>query len=291
MFKNLRLSTKLYAGFAIVIVLTAILGLVCWRSTSQLRTQMTTYTDWGTIDMVMNEGVSQKILLLDNAFGAFRADPGQGTAAQLQDAVDAATEGIQEWAELMKGDSGLAKVADEVSAHINMYKQVVTEYQSSVDAQQQIRTKWDAIVADILTLLETTMEEVIDPAKAAAEEKQDIAQTTRWGNIDMIMNEAVISGALKAQTAAHDYGAAPSEEHWQEFQTSTQAAVDGLVEWAGLIAGETELEQVALKIESYLTNFTEEGANLQTQNAANAEESASASEELSAQAGFDEFNG
>jgi len=112
MFKKLKLSTKLYGGFAVVIILAGILGFVCWRSTSQLRAQMTTYARWGNIDMVMNESVSRKILLLENAFGLFRADPGPATAAPLQSALEAATQGIQEWADLVQGDSELAKVTD-----------------------------------------------------------------------------------------------------------------------------------------------------------------------------------
>jgi len=265
MFKNMKLSMKLSSGFGILIIIAGILGFVGWNGVSQMRKQMVVYTDWGNIDMVMNEGVSQKVLQLDNTFAAYQAAPSEATLTNLQHAIDGADQGVQEWAELVKDLPELAAVASDVNEHLKMYSEVISQYQISLNSQNEIRTKWDSIVVDCLSLLETTMEEVIDPAKEKAEEAKDIPQMVKWGAINMVMNEAVIANVLKLQTAAHDYAAEGSEEVWNVFQTTSQTAEDGLVKWAETLAGETQMEKTATKIESYLVEYAKLADNYHAQ--------------------------
>ncbi|MBN1765128.1 MAG: MCP four helix bundle domain-containing protein [Sedimentisphaerales bacterium] len=265
MFKNMKLSTKIGIGFGVVIVIAGVLGFTGWQGMTNIRDQMDVYTQWGDIDMVMNEGVSQKILRLDNAFGNYRHTPDETSLADLQNAIADAQEGIHEWSSLVSEYSDLAAVAAEVDQHIEMYSEVISQYQESLNIQNQIQEQWDTIVADCLALLLTTMENVIDPAKEQAEQAQDIARMVQWGAIDMIMNEAVIANVLKLQTMAHDYAAAGSEDAWQSFLGSHQSAIEGLSEWQELLSGQSQLEASAQQIATYLTEYHRLGGNFHDQ--------------------------
>jgi methyl-accepting chemotaxis protein len=265
MSKKMKLSSKMYLGFATVVIVAAILGFVGWNGTTKVRKQMAVYAEWGNIDMVMNEDVTQKVLLLDNAFGVYRASPDESAMNTLQTAMTEASQGVEGWAALVKDYPELVKAAEDVGEHLKLYSDTLSQYQSSLSAQTTIRTQWDSIVADCLSLLETTMEDVIDPAKEAAEQAKDVPQMVRWGAIDMLMNEAVIANVLKLQTAAHDYAAAGTESAWNVFLQASQDATQGLADWREVIAGEAKVEASATKIESYLSDFAKSGNAYHTQ--------------------------
>jgi len=255
MFKNMKLSSKIYAGFAVVVVIAGVLGIFGWQGMRQVREQLVVYSSWGDIDMVMNEGVVQKVLKLDNALGEYENSQDEATLQNLDDAMTTASQGIEEWASLVDGNSELSKVADEVKEHLSLYSKSINDYKGIVASLAQIGTKWDALIADCLSTLMTTMEDVIDPAKEEAEQSKNIAQMVKWGAIDMVMNEAVIANVLKLQTAGHDYAAAGSQQVWDAFQQAQNAAKEGLAEWRETLAGETEMEEAAKTIEAYLNEY------------------------------------
>ena len=255
MFKNMKLATKMYAGFALIILIAAVLGFFGWRGVAQVRKHMDTYAQWGDIDMVMNEGVAQRILKVDIALGDYKRVPGEETLTALQTAITEANSGVDEWAELVRDDTELSGVADNVKQHLGLYTTSIQEYQTSLSTQAIIQKQWDVLIANCLSELEDVMEKVIDPAKEQAEKDQDIAEMVRWGNIDMVMNEAVIANALKLQTAGHDYASKGSDQAWNAFQQASEAVVDGLQEWRGTLEGETQLEEAAGSIVSNLKEY------------------------------------
>jgi len=250
----------MYAGFAVIVVIAGVLGFFGWRNMTQVREQLTVYADWGDIDMVMNEGVVQNVLKLDNALDEYKNSPNKVTLQNLEDSITRANQGTEEWASLVKGNSELSKVADDVKEHLSLYSKSIKDYKEVVNTQAQIRTKWDGLIANCLSKLMTTMEDDIDPAKEKAEQAKDIAQMVKWGTIDMVMNEAVIANVLKLQTAGHDYAAAGSEQAWNAFQQAQSTANDGLTEWCETLAGETAMEEAAKTIKSYLNEYAALGS-------------------------------
>ena len=92
----MKLSTKMYSGFGTVVLIAAVLGFTGWLGVSQMREHMDTYADWGNIDMVMNEGVTQTVLQLNNALSDYMRQPDDASLKGLQGAVVAAQEGAGE---------------------------------------------------------------------------------------------------------------------------------------------------------------------------------------------------
>ncbi len=274
MFKKMKLASKLYLGFGVMIALTAVLGLLSWRSVAQLREQLTVYADWGDIDMVMNEGVVQRVLHLENALADYKSSPSESSLQGVEGAMTAANEGTAEWAGLVKGNAGLSKVADNVKGHLTLFGGAFDGYKSAVTARAQTQAKWDQLVESCCSELESVMEAVIDPAKEQAAKDQDIAKMVEWGDIDMIMNEAVIANALKLQTAGHDYAAGACDETWTAFQSAYKAAVEGLAEWRTTLGENVALKETADSIEAKLQQYSELGSkyNSDVQNLASLEQ-------------------
>ena len=252
---NLKLSTKLYAGFLTIIVIATVLGVFGWRGLVQVHRQLNLYAQWGDVDMVMNEAVAQAVLKLDLALRQYQNAPDETAWQNLTQAIDQAKQGADEWADLVKGMSELDGVATQVKQCLDVYAQSIQTYRTSLGSQSQVRAQWDTLIQDCLTKLDHTMEHTIDPAKEQAEQAKDVDGMIQWGQVDMVMNEAVIANVLRLQTAAHDYAAHPNDQMWAFLQQAQQTAEDGLAEWRQTLHGLADMESAATTIESYLAQY------------------------------------
>jgi methyl-accepting chemotaxis protein len=257
MLNNWSLSKKIYFGFGTIILIASILGYTGWNGISNVKDQMAVYADWSEVDAVMNEAVIQKSLVLETAFAQYAASPNEEALKGVHEAYDAFVEGIAEW-EVLQSVQDVKELRDAVTKmkeHAKENHELLEHYTASTVVLEKIGDEWETTVDNCLELLETTMENVIDPAKAEAEKSWDVAQMTKWGEIDMVMNEAVIANLLKMRTSAHDYIAYADKEAWEDFLAAQNDLVEGLNEWKGAISGEPEVEKAARSIEEYLTSY------------------------------------
>jgi hypothetical protein len=174
MIKKMKLGTKIGAGFGVSIVIAAILGFVGWNGVNHVRTFMAEYASWGNIDMVMNEGVSQNVLKLVNKMYIYETRPNEKNFKTLQDTLAEADRGLEEWHSLVKDYPKLEAVAISTKENISMTRQLIDQYSNALKTTTEIKSEWDNLVNRCLSHLETTMEEVIDPAKAKAEQAENV---------------------------------------------------------------------------------------------------------------------
>ncbi len=255
MFKNMKLSTKLYAGFAVIIILATVVGVFSIVGMQKIKANMHVYADWGNVDMVMNEGVIENILAVDVAFGEYKSDTEEVNLDKLNAALDEANKGIDEWASVVASKPSLATVASEVKTSIASYKNSIDRYVVLSNNRAQTLAQSDEIIDKCLAKLNTTMEDFIDPSKEDAENAKDIAEMVRWGQIDMVMNESVIANVLNLKTAAHDYANNGDASSWSALENAQVAAYEGLKEWQAAITGEAQMQEAAKAIYSYLSEY------------------------------------
>ena len=197
--------------------------------------------------MVMNEAVAQNLLKLNTAVLTVRARPnsenlkaaGQaftkhpGGPGNLEQAVGPV---IRPWGQLA------GRVRESLKAFQDRHDQSLATQM----ARREILAKWDRLTAEALKHLEKTMKEVIDPQqRSGAAGAKDIAAMNLWGDIDMVMNEAVIANFLKLVTSAHDYVALETPANLQRLGKSLQTIKAGLSEWREVIKGQAAMEDAA----------------------------------------------
>ncbi|MDX9710636.1 MAG: methyl-accepting chemotaxis protein [Trichloromonas sp.] len=83
----------------------------------------------------------------------------------------------------------------------------------------------------------------------------DVVELDRWGNIDMVMNEAVIQPVVHLAGTVEIYHNTPVPEHFAEAQEALTAAREGLAEWRPLLTAEEALSQVAATVAVDLDGF------------------------------------
>lgn len=257
MFKKYSLVQKLVFGFAICIVLASLLGFTGWRGVNSVKNQMKDYADWGEVDMIMNEDVTQNFLILNNTFSDYKRSQTKQDLNALKGALNRIEKGVTTWASLdrVKKNNNLYSTAEEIKELVARFKNQIDVYTTNIDIRMSIEKDWQGLIEQWLVMLEETMEEVIDPAKEKAEKRKNIVQMVQWGEIDMVMNEAVIANVLKLQTECHDYAAKPSQDTWKTFQSALTSAEQGLAEWKTVLGGEKDMLRAAEQAHDYLTRY------------------------------------
>ena len=259
MLKNLSLSQKLVGGFAIIIVIATVLGITGWFGVRSVQKQMKIYADWGNVDMVMNEDITQNFLSLRASFETYTRDRTETGLNKLFADHKKVEEGVDGWKklDLVTQTRELSDAADATANVLADYKKKMDEYGGIITKTSTIEKEWEKIIDNWLSMLEETMETVIDPAKERASARANIALMDKWGAIDMVMNEAVIANVLKLQTESHDFSASTEEADWNTLQTALKAVQDGLLEWAATLIGEEKMQKAAATVEQYLKEYSE----------------------------------
>ena len=213
----------------------------------------------------MNEDVVQNVIRLDSRYTEYRLKANQTNIEKLNNQYAITEQGLNSWRNLVKNNPDLDKVAQDTGGYLQHLRANIDSSIASRSAVTDVFREWDEIIEKCLSFLNTTMEEVIDPAKEKAEQRGNIEEMTRWGAIDMVMNEGVIANVLKLQTASHDYGADLEGESRERYLAALQNSQDGLVEWRSTLSGNKAMENAADQIAAYLADYAQKGEAVQVE--------------------------
>ncbi len=258
----MKIRIKMLIGIIVVIgLLVAVAGTGLF-GTSQMSHRTVDLNYWSNIDMVMNEGVTQKILLMETSATTYRDQSTAEHYETFNGAFQATEEGLAEWTGMVAQEPGLKSVADTLKSALNNYKSIMTGYQHLAQQKIELKQDCDDQVAQLLAHLETTMTEQIDPAKEKAESSANIPAMVKWGEIDMVMNEAVIANALKFQTTLQDYFYARSNESYTKLDKQLNAFKAGIAEWQTTLVGAGPIEKVGQRLSSTIQTLTEDVSSI-----------------------------
>ncbi|MDY0191352.1 MAG: methyl-accepting chemotaxis protein [Desulfuromonas sp.] len=254
----MNIRAKMLFGIIVVIgLLIAVAGTGLFGS-SQMAKKITDLGYWSDIDMVMNEGVTQKILLMSTAATAFREkstdENYQGFTATYADISD----GLAEWSAMVVHEAELQTVVKTLKSTLGNYQAVMAQYRQLAQQKLQLKESMDQQVVQLLELLDTTMVEQIDPIKEAAEKKANIPVMVKWVAIDMVMNEAVIANALTFQTALHDYFYERTTESYSKLNQQLEVLNRGVSQWQETLINAGSIEQVGRELLNTVHYFGEE---------------------------------
>lgn len=240
----MKIKTKMLFGIAVVIGLLVAVAGTGMYGTSQMSQRINDLGYWSDIDMVMNEGVTQKILLMGTAAIAFQERSSNDNYEVFKQTFGEVEDGLAEWSEMVNQEEGLKTVVAALKAAMSDYKITMAQYQQLSLQKIELKKASDADVVGLLSHLEKTMIEQIDPAKEKAEARANIQAMVKWGAIDMVMNEAVIANALKFQTALQDYFYARTTESYTQLNKQLEDFKAGVAQWQGTLAGAGTIEKI-----------------------------------------------
>jgi len=274
MFKNMKLATKMGAGFGFLVVISGILGVVGWTGLSSVRTTAELNHMGDECLQGLNQCASLRKEFALRGFETYGSDE-QTAADHWQEAYDALIVRLEEL-EHAKGIAAAdgAIVADAIGA--------MPPYLTSFEHQKDARKTKDAAFAawgkvgwSITEEVKNVITGVIAPARQAAEQANDVEQITHWAKIATALDETVVQEFLLLRVTAVYLMATNKEAQWNGYQNQLAKVKANINDWANLVQGNAQLETVATHITGFLNSYEEAGqqyhAGMQAAQAADAE--------------------
>ncbi|MEE8575629.1 MAG: methyl-accepting chemotaxis protein, partial [candidate division Zixibacteria bacterium] len=247
MFKNMKLGTKIALGFTVILVMLAAVGYLGYNGMDTMSAKVELSDDCAnTIQHALEVMDHQQEYMITNDEEAAKGF--DATVVELieiaEEAAETADAGSEEQVQLKK-----------VIVLTKEFDEYFDEYVELNISNHELELSWEAIGVSIEETTEKVMVEIIDPIKEMAYNNKDIEEMQSWGNIDMIMNEAVTQHFLKLNARSVHYMLDPTVEEWNEFEIAHVEMDNGFAEWVELCSGQDLLTDPISKIGKYLEEF------------------------------------
>ncbi|MFZ5563240.1 MAG: HAMP domain-containing methyl-accepting chemotaxis protein [Thermodesulfobacteriota bacterium] len=257
MMKDLSMAKKLWIAFGAMIAIMGVVGYIGLLQIRSLYAAMDEYILWSGYQIAMTEQVTHHVNKLQNKLQKYMASAAYEDLDDLQNELQAATEGVKTWSQTVQSEPTLEGRAREDTAFIEDLNLAILRIGGAYTDMEETQRQMDALVSQILSQLEQAMEQVIDPARASAVRTGNLSALAVWSDIDMTMNEDLIANALRMQTASHDFNYSRDDFSWQQLQRLQAAMSEGLSKWNGKITGRRDLEKISAVVSDYVTTFSE----------------------------------
>jgi methyl-accepting chemotaxis protein len=258
MLKNMGLASKLAFGFGTVVVLTGILGFASW---------------WGVSGITRNAALSQRGvecaeglnrcagLRRDFAISGFELLPGrEENAAELWHAA------FDEWAaqvDELKLNDGLdaakRQIATQMRQDVNAYLASFTTQEEARRQQDEAFAAWGKVGWDVTGEIQKVLNDVIIPARQAAEESGELAQVIQWNKYSEQLDKSFVQPFLLMRVTAVYLLATNKDAQWQGYQTQLGKVREGLQSWTKLVADESQLRPVADRLAQFVDDYAAAG--------------------------------
>ena len=260
MFKNMKLGTKISAGFSSLILIALILAFSGWNSLSNV-SELVGIVDDATVATEMMQAARGHIKdFLNKGF----ATTGSDTKNSIEKYKEVYSEQKTKFEEMMASGELSSGEKTTLGAAVNYTDQ----YDKSVDALAAARrskdeafNQWSSIGWNITESINRAQADIIQPALEAAKARNDIAGIKSWSLIGSKLDQDVVETFLLLRINAVYLTATGAEEQWEAYKKGQLEAENGLKRWADLINGNNDLENTAREISGNLAQYSTAGQN------------------------------
>ena len=160
------------------------------------RADIPAMTQWGAVDMVMNEDVIANVLRLRTATHDYAAGEREEQWQALEQALDAASRGLEAWRGTIGGLASMQPAADAIQAFLDRYRALGEQYRGLIRGKQAIDGRVAASIASLEETLARIMEERVDPAKEQATRDAEAARERAMTVTLLVMAVALLASGL-----------------------------------------------------------------------------------------------
>lgn len=257
MFKKMRLSTKIAGGFAVLLIISAILGFIGWYGVSVVNSNIALVSQSAEAVEAMNDCAALRRDFSIHGFDKIKEDK---DASQLWlEAYERMNTGLTS----LKADEhldteGKAIVQNAITA-VESYKECfgrqVSSTQDKVDAFKQ----WGDVGWNITDEIGKVNKDVIDPALERARAEGNITELDRWSKIRTALNENTIQSFLVLRVNAVYLAKTETSDQYDKYAAQLSATFEGAQAWSQMVKGDTALESAAANVLGYLSEYQDAG--------------------------------
>ncbi|MEN6576982.1 MAG: methyl-accepting chemotaxis protein, partial [Phycisphaerales bacterium] len=283
MFKKMKLATKMGTGFGVLVVISAVLGLVGWNGLSNVATNAGLNTGGNDCLAELSQCAS---LRKDFTIQGFEkaANEEKNAPEKWHDAYTTLTTKLKELENAKGLTSSDRTIVTEAASKMPAYRTSFVHQEDARKLRDDAFKKWGTVGADMTKAVSSVIAEVIEPARKAAEEAKNTEEIARWTKIATQLDEQVFQEFLLLRVNAVYLTATNKQEQYTAYQDQLAKVKTGLEAWTTLVTGDPKVETVARNIAGYLNSYDETGrqyhAGMEAREAALAEMATAAKEIL-----------
>ncbi len=256
MFKNMKLATKMGAGFGFLVVISGILGYVGWNGLSNVARNAELNRGGNECIERLNSCASLRRDFALHGFDKFGNNE-KNAADMWHEAYNALMARMKQ----MEGEQGLS-AADKarVTEAINGMPAYLTSFEHQKDSRQTKDSAfavWAKVGWDITQEVANVIRDVIQPARTAAEQSKDVEEMAKWARIAIQLDETVFQEFLVLRINGVFLVATNKDEQWNALQQQLPKVRANVEAWANLVKGNAQLEAVARNIAGYVESYAQ----------------------------------
>ncbi len=258
MFKEMKLSTKIGGGFAILIIIAVVIGYTGWSSLNKVG---------DLADLTQNANNSKE--LVQESRGHIKDFLSRGFTVREGDTKNA----IEKYDEVYESQKEVLQQLSQsdllTETELNLvnkalqgtedYKKGVEELANARKAKDEAFTTWGQIGWSVTGQVNSAMESVINPAIEYAKMTEDYAEMKQWSEYGTKLDQDVVEPFLLLRVTAVYLLATNADAQWQGYQKQLKVANEGRDRWASLVAGNAKLESAAGEIKGLLNEYEAAG--------------------------------
>ena len=258
MFKNMKLSMKIAAGFSLLLLISIIMGVFAWQGLSKVLA-LTELNEQGVVTLeYMNQCATTR---RDFAIRGFTVPEGQTkhAADRFHDAHGSFSSALAELSERPGLRSEERRLVSEVQRDTVEYGRV---FDRNVAAQRGILDAfaiWRETGNTITRTINEAVVNVLEPELRKAREAGSLQDYSHFAQIRDSLNEVVIANFLLLRVEATALTRTEADREYNVYREQLQRTREGLERWTSVIGDNNSLREAAQVIDTSLGRYDDAG--------------------------------
>jgi len=260
MFKNMRLATKMGIGFFLIVLISAIVGGTGWYGLNSVSTVSN-----------LQQGGNEALKNL-NSCATLRRDltiakteeEVVNTAKKWEEAYNGLTAALDKLSKSSDLTSGDRQQVDAALSSATGYKSAFEKLRAGRLAKDGAMAEWRTLGSQVTEQIGKAGNEVIKPARAAAEQARDIDGLLKWAKLDQSLSEQVIQPYYLLRISAVYLLLKNGEEEWKAYTEQLTKTQDAVKAWTASVQGDAGLQAAANEIQKLLESYAAAGEKYHT---------------------------
>lgn len=262
MLKSLRLSTKLFLSFGLIVLILALTSGVGWYGLSKIYGSMVLSTKASEVYKQVDKcgKLRRDYSYLAQTGQAFVAEEGKKTVDEQLRETQKELVSMIEQLQQTKGISEEMKQQMETAKKIaGDYLNAFEELVNAIKQKNDVFSVWRDLGWKITEGIGKAGDRVIRPALATALTNQDFVSYQKWSEIQAGLDQKVIEPYFLLRVTALYLRAYQGDKEWESFQKQTQTLKQSVEEWKKMVQGIPELDAIVAELEKNFNDYLTQG--------------------------------
>ena len=254
MFKGMKLATKMVLGFGLLIIISAILGFIGWRSLTEVKMKIALTEGSNDSLAALNQCASYRKDFAIMGFTHY-ADEETGPVEKWQGAFASLTKQLEALETANDLSAADQQLIEDTLTELPIYKNAFNDQITSRQLRDEAFSDWGKVGGQITTAIASVITDVIAPERKDAQASQNNEEILKWVTLGDTLNEEVFQSFLLLRVKAVYLLATNANKEWLSYQQQLEVTQSMTDKWSKMTLGNHKLDSVAKDIKNYLSDY------------------------------------